>query len=88
MNLFLLQFRQFQCSRPKNAPIREVNFFGNLQSFFDGIAKDLLAKCDDVFNRVVMCQKSVADNRFAKYPPQPVVNCVGFEKTKESDDSK
>ncbi len=39
-------------------------------------------------SRFLMCQKSVADNRFVKYPPQPVVNCVGFEKTKESDDSK
>ncbi len=38
-------------------------------------------------SRFLMCQKSVGDNRFAKYPPQPVVKCVGFEKTKESEDS-
>jgi carboxymethylenebutenolidase len=31
--------------------------------------------------------KSAADNRFRKYPPQPVVKCVGFENKKESDDS-
>ncbi|MBM4077252.1 MAG: hypothetical protein FJ267_16595 [Planctomycetes bacterium] len=39
-------------------------------------------------SRFLMCQKSVADNRFAKYPPQPVVKCVGFEKTNESKCSK
>lgn len=39
-------------------------------------------------SRFLMCQKSVADERFAKYPPQPVVKCVGFEKMKESEDSK
>ncbi|MCX7423869.1 MAG: hypothetical protein NT013_30635 [Planctomycetia bacterium] len=36
----------------------------------------------------LLCLKSVADNRFRKYPPQPVVKCVGFENKKESDDSK
>jgi hypothetical protein len=35
----------------------------------------------------LLCQKSVADNRFRKSPPQPVVKCVGFENKKESDDS-
>jgi hypothetical protein len=38
-------------------------------------------------SRFLLCQKSVADNRFRKYPPQPVVKCVGFENKKESDDS-
>ena len=39
-------------------------------------------------SRFLLCQKSVADNRFRKYPPQPVVKCVGFENKKESDDPK
>jgi hypothetical protein len=38
-------------------------------------------------SRFLLCQKSVADNRFRKYPPQPVVKCVGFENKKESDNS-
>ncbi len=36
-------------------------------------------------SRFLLCQKSVLDNRFRKYPPQPVVKCVGFENKKESD---
>ena len=39
-------------------------------------------------SRFLLCQKSVADNRFRKYPSQPVVKCDGFENKKESDDSK
>lgn len=31
-------------------------------------------------SRFLMCQKSAADNRFPKYPPQPVVACDGFER--------
>lgn len=38
-------------------------------------------------SRFLLCQKSGTDNRFAKYPPQPVVKCVGFENMNESDDS-
>ena len=54
MNLFLLQFRQLQRSRPKNAPLRGVNFLGNLQSLFHRIPKDLLAQINDVINGVVV----------------------------------
>ena len=37
-------------------------------------------------SRFLMCQKAFADSRFPKYPPQPVVKCVGFEHRKERDD--
>ncbi len=30
-------------------------------------------------SRFLMCQKSSVDKRFAKYPPQPVIRCDGFE---------
>lgn len=30
-------------------------------------------------SRFLLCQKSGADNRYPKYPPQPVVQCRGFE---------
>ncbi len=33
-------------------------------------------------SRFLMCQKSVTDNRFAKYPPQPVIQCAAFEQKK------
>ncbi len=39
-------------------------------------------------SRFLMCQESVADNRFPKYPPQPVVQCNGFENKDETKDSK
>ena len=28
----------------------------------------------------LLCQRSKADARFTKYPPQPVVSCTGFER--------
>ncbi len=30
-------------------------------------------------SRFVLCQLSQTDNRFPKYPPQPVVRCKGHE---------
>ena len=30
-------------------------------------------------SRFLLCEKSRKDPRFAKYPPQPVVKCEGFE---------
>jgi hypothetical protein len=30
-------------------------------------------------SRFVLCRLSQADHRFPKYPPQPVVRCVGHE---------
>lgn len=31
-------------------------------------------------SRFLLCEKSAADNRYSKYPPQPVVQCRGFER--------
>ena len=33
--------------------------------------------------RLLLCQKSGADNRHPKYPPQPVIQCRGFERSEE-----
>lgn len=30
-------------------------------------------------SRFLMCQRGLTDSRFVKYPPQPVVQCGGFE---------
>jgi hypothetical protein len=30
-------------------------------------------------SQFLLCQKSQEDERFAKYPPQPVVRCGGYE---------
>jgi hypothetical protein len=30
-------------------------------------------------SRFLMCRLSQVDRRFAKYPPQPVLRCPGFE---------
>ncbi|MDG1896349.1 MAG: hypothetical protein P8J37_15710 [Fuerstiella sp.] len=34
-------------------------------------------------SRFLLCGKAATDNRFQKYPPQPVVQCGGFEQKKE-----
>jgi hypothetical protein len=39
-------------------------------------------------SRFLMCQKSAADNRFQKYPPQPIVQCGGFEQKREEKGSE
>ena len=31
--------------------------------------------------RFLLCQLSLTDSRFSKYPPQPVVRCAGFAAT-------
>lgn len=31
-------------------------------------------------SRFLLCQKSRVDHRFPKYPPQPIVQCGGFER--------
>jgi hypothetical protein len=30
-------------------------------------------------SRFLLCRKAQDDSRFAKYPPQPVVRCEGYE---------
>lgn len=34
-------------------------------------------------SRFLLCQKSGADTRYPKYPPQPAVQCRGFERNEE-----
>jgi len=38
-------------------------------------------------SRFLLCRKSAADHRYAKYPPQPIVQCAGFEHKEESEGS-
>lgn len=38
-------------------------------------------------SRFLLCQRSQQDRRFPKYPPQPVMECEGFEETGEGDGS-
>jgi hypothetical protein len=30
-------------------------------------------------SRFLLCQKSLEDSRYPKYPPQPVIRCAGHE---------
>lgn len=39
-------------------------------------AKDIVSGKGSKF---LLCKKSQTDRRFPKYPPQPVIECVGFE---------
>jgi hypothetical protein len=34
-------------------------------------------------SRFLLCQLSQTDRRFHKYPPQPIVRCVGYVKAKD-----
>jgi hypothetical protein len=34
-------------------------------------------------SRFLLCQKSETDNHFRKYPPQPTIQCDGFEQKRE-----
>lgn len=34
--------------------------------------------------RFLLCQRSGADSHYPKYPPQPVVQCRGFERNEDS----
>ena len=36
-------------------------------------------------SRFLLCQLSLEDSRYAKYPPQPVVTCQGFKPAGESE---
>lgn len=38
-------------------------------------------------SRFLLCQKSVSDDRFVRYPPQPVVECIGFQRRQDSEGS-
>lgn len=38
-------------------------------------------------SRFFLCKLSQTDRRFAKYPPQPVVRCSGYEARALDDDS-
>jgi hypothetical protein len=35
-------------------------------------------------SRFYFCERSITDPRFPKYPPLPVVACVGYEPTPDS----
>lgn len=35
-------------------------------------------------SRFLLCEKSASDTHFPKYPPQPVIRCVGFEPLENS----
>jgi hypothetical protein len=48
--------------------------------------RSLCATCQNVRvivsgkgSRFFLCQKSQHDERYAKYPPQPVVRCAGYQ---------
>ena len=58
-----------------------------------GIIQTLCGKCSHAKeivtgtgSRFLLCQLSQADRRFAKYPPQPVVRCVGYEESEQEND--
>jgi hypothetical protein len=36
-------------------------------------------------SRFLLCQKAEMDRRFHKYPPQPIVRCVGYEESVEDE---
>jgi hypothetical protein len=38
-------------------------------------------------SRFLLCQLSQTDDRFPKYPPQPVVRCGGYERAEDPPDS-
>jgi hypothetical protein len=35
-------------------------------------------------SRFVLCQMSLKDSRYPKYPPQPIVRCEGYQKKEAS----
>jgi hypothetical protein len=39
-------------------------------------------------SRFLLCQLSQQDRRFPKYPPQPVISCVGYAKAEVGEDSQ
>ncbi len=38
-------------------------------------------------SRFLLCQLSATDQRFAKYQPQPIVRCNGYQPRTESEDT-
>lgn len=38
-------------------------------------------------SRFLLCRKSKEEKRYPKYPPQPVIQCEGFEKVDETNGS-
>lgn len=36
-------------------------------------------------SRFLMCQKSLVDKHYPKYPPQPVLRCAGFQSIPNQD---
>ena len=36
-------------------------------------------------SRFLLCQLSQSDTAYAKYPPQPVIRCNGYQAKEESD---
>ena len=36
-------------------------------------------------SRFLLCRKSQDDQRYAKYPPQPVIRCAGFMKAEQQE---
>lgn len=39
-------------------------------------------------SRFLLCQRSLADKAFPKYPGQPVIRCSGYEEQKRDDTSR
>jgi hypothetical protein len=37
-------------------------------------------------SRFLLCQLSIKDSSFAKYPPQPIVRCTGYQPKSERED--
>jgi len=38
-------------------------------------------------SRFFLCQKSQDDERYAKYPPQPIVRCAGYSKAERQENA-
>jgi len=59
----------------------------------DGQRAGLCARCahvqivtSDRGSRFFMCRRSLTDPRFRRYPPIPVIACVGFEERPPAQD--
>ena len=39
-------------------------------------------------SRFLLCRLALSDERFAKYPPQPVLDCRGFEAEGQSESAE
>ena len=63
-------------ARPREAKKGPRPPFGGLCSLC-AHARAIASDRGSVF---VLCERSRAEPRFSRYPPQPVVNCPGFER--------